>query len=1534
MMENMALATQMLARELGVGVGQLRTLGEQGKITGNVLARALIGNSEQVLEMFDKLPPTIDMVHARLVNAFEVLFNTIDKRWELSTFYKDLVQGALVDKINALSRAISEGGRPSLRDEELRGIGRGTQAETPVPDRAEQIRRFLVGGQIAPTEEEAARIAREMQDGSARLDSLIQSIERGFGSAATSVMNFLGFVTHRVGEFRSWNDRVAAMRLENEFASVGTRLSARVNAALMLGEPSTKQNVLPELRGILRDAAGELAEWPHAELTDPHIDRIREVVEQQAAFLANTQRDLAPALEELAKSLEGMPLTRLLVSTGQPIPDFRQRLSLILERAKGSDLPLRGHEFAGLVESTVESFLHEMKGPLDAMREQIRDVEPWKAWVGTTKDEWAAAINQVGTDDMLEGTMRSLVEMFVRDTIRRFVEARSEASRAINEQVQGSIREAITGHASEIARSGLPTYLSDEASVRLGVDLGREPGRQMAVLDAQRQRYAEIQHILNAINVTSSKVIAQAETAVRKLGGDANRVLDILDELDVQLDELRSARTKAGMLPEGMIQENALARLDEAEARARKSAETRVRAIRDKSGEQLINEIENITHAAQAASRRLLSDEEKIRDIERDREETLKRLLEIEKELAVSVEPQKSKAMQALAAAREAVARSAGLKTEDIRSDAAKKSLDEIARVKRAMEEAENRFLSLEDKQARVHAEIDADLKRLAAARADAVAARPADKSVIDREYEQAVQTAELSRLRRLEGLRMDEAAPALRAIERMRDLEESSLLVTTKEREEKEILEDIDRRRVAALRELAKLQAEIAGRSGSLTFAQQIESQELAVSTRRAIEARAERERVAEQRRLEREALENLKRIVQVGESAESSAAGRLPTEEKIAFYQNEQKEALEQIDRLYRETVAKAALLGEEERKRLETEAQKNADTAKSQVNKAAADRESSERARVLADIEKDIARIRMATMQSQNKALGVEHQIESVDLQIKDTLDQILAIRRQLVVLGAQDQERLAQALETLEKMVVASRDVRVVDIQETFSTSLAKRLAEIEGVGRSYERSVTTGKTGADMLRDARERYDAALADIKAKEDALARDRESMSPIQEGDVAGTLESERRRLFEFYQLDLAQIRERVEKDIRDANARALSSLAQSESRVVPTTRRLAIVDEETNRDLERYIDLRKKLSAFDQSDPEQASARARMEALIDEAQRARVQEGEYRKRKILEEASKAAKRASDPNEEVLRDLDDLLRTVGDERERFIARFTDRLTKAATPEQVEIVKKKAGEAFDREKLDELTSEDIPRLMTDTRKEELELARDKRELTREQYEIELAMLDLRERRIPLDARETAIYLQRVRENAARLEAVEKERKTMDLAEGWADTIVDGLAEITTQADDAADALRGMAKELANLTIRHAVLDPAAKSLGIALSSGFMAIRSYFGFADGGIMSSRGPVPIPAGRLASPMVAVFGEGAMAEAAVPLPDGRNIPVDLRMSGGAGGSSVTNVAIDARASIDPAMVAANAHRAAAQLIGYMQRRGGLR
>lgn len=92
-------------------------------------------------------------------------------------------------------------------------------------------------------------------------------------------------------------------------------------------------------------------------------------------------------------------------------------------------------------------------------------------------------------------------------------------------------------------------------------------------------------------------------------------------------------------------------------------------------------------------------------------------------------------------------------------------------------------------------------------------------------------------------------------------------------------------------------------------------------------------------------------------------------------------------------------------------------------------------------------------------------------------------------------------------------------------------------------------------------------------------------------------------------------------------------------------------------------------------------------------------------------------------------------------------------------------------------------------------------------------------------------------------------------------------------------------------------------------------------------FADGGIMTSGGPVPLrkyAGGGIAnSPQLAMFGEGAQPEAYVPLPDGRRIPVAMQ-----GGNGMTiNQTIYAGQGTDSAQVRRSAAAGARAVLGAM-------
>lgn len=136
------------------------------------------------------------------------------------------------------------------------------------------------------------------------------------------------------------------------------------------------------------------------------------------------------------------------------------------------------------------------------------------------------------------------------------------------------------------------------------------------------------------------------------------------------------------------------------------------------------------------------------------------------------------------------------------------------------------------------------------------------------------------------------------------------------------------------------------------------------------------------------------------------------------------------------------------------------------------------------------------------------------------------------------------------------------------------------------------------------------------------------------------------------------------------------------------------------------------------------------------------------------------------------------------------------------------------------------------------------------------------------------------------------------------LYRGMTDMGANRQSELAGASDQAAESLRGLSGS-GNDAVN--ALNSIARGVG---GSGGVNIGGMFGigsaqaspgastpmasggdfFADGGIMSSRGRLPLSfysAGGIAdSPQMAVFGEGRLPEAYVPLPDGRSIPVTMK------------------------------------------------
>ena len=102
--ENIPPLLTIFAKELGVTRGELKELGSQGKITSEVIARALIKETDNINESFKALSPTIGQATVRIGNSF---VNLVGKFNEV-TGTADALSSAIIGVSNALD-SLTEG---------------------------------------------------------------------------------------------------------------------------------------------------------------------------------------------------------------------------------------------------------------------------------------------------------------------------------------------------------------------------------------------------------------------------------------------------------------------------------------------------------------------------------------------------------------------------------------------------------------------------------------------------------------------------------------------------------------------------------------------------------------------------------------------------------------------------------------------------------------------------------------------------------------------------------------------------------------------------------------------------------------------------------------------------------------------------------------------------------------------------------------------------------------------------------------------------------------------------------------------------------------------------------------------------------------------------------------------------------------------------------------------------------------------------------------------------------------------------------
>lgn len=154
-------------------------------------------------------------------------------------------------------------------------------------------------------------------------------------------------------------------------------------------------------------------------------------------------------------------------------------------------------------------------------------------------------------------------------------------------------------------------------------------------------------------------------------------------------------------------------------------------------------------------------------------------------------------------------------------------------------------------------------------------------------------------------------------------------------------------------------------------------------------------------------------------------------------------------------------------------------------------------------------------------------------------------------------------------------------------------------------------------------------------------------------------------------------------------------------------------------------------------------------------------------------------------------------------------------------------------------------------------------------------------------------------------------------KELKDAVEGWGKQATDTFIDFAFGAKASfSDLVSSILKDIARMMLQKNVTTPLFNAIQ------GMNWASIFGFADGGIMTSGGPLPLrtyaDGGIVNRPQVRVAGEGSMNEAIIPLPDGRTVPVTLR---GGGGGDTYNITVPVTMSSDGSMAATDQTQAGA-------------
>jgi tape measure domain-containing protein len=252
-MENMPLLARALADDLGVGVGALREMGSEGKLTSDVVFAALLRQSDKIAEAYTSIPDNIDRSTSRLKASFTLLLADLDQLVGASEKWVATLDFA-ADVIDKIRGFMNDEPQSSGRGSVLPPADGGTRTVPSTMIPWDQIKGFL-------TPEEAARREQVMGRLQAALDRTRQSTKE-MNDETTETGRTLGANAPVVSAYEQHLTELQA-RLDElgiemgQFDSINSSLKSSFEAAFM-GIVDGTESVSDAFKGMARQVIAEL----------------------------------------------------------------------------------------------------------------------------------------------------------------------------------------------------------------------------------------------------------------------------------------------------------------------------------------------------------------------------------------------------------------------------------------------------------------------------------------------------------------------------------------------------------------------------------------------------------------------------------------------------------------------------------------------------------------------------------------------------------------------------------------------------------------------------------------------------------------------------------------------------------------------------------------------------------------------------------------------------------------------------------------------------------------------------------------------------------------------------------------------------------------------------------------------------------------------------------------------------------------------------------------------------------------------------